>query len=67
MHVHYHKSGTNRKESVWERKEEGTRLKRFITRLSVILASDWSIAIFSGFVFMYNDDSIIHFTVAHST
>lgn len=50
-----------------ERKEEDARLKRFIARLSVILDSDWSVVAFSSFVVMYNDDSIIHFTVVHRT
>lgn len=45
---------TGERERVWERKEE-TRLKRFITWVSVLLDSDWSIVAFSSLIFMYND------------
>lgn len=57
---------TGERERVWERKEE-TRLKRFITWVSVLLDSDWSIVAFSSLIFMYNDHYIVHFTVDHAT
>lgn len=69
MHVRHHKSGTNRREreSVGE---EGRRdeVKRFITWVSVIVDSNWSVVAFSSYIFMYNNDHlIVHFTVDHAT